>query len=101
LKIDLSRLGFLRPPLLIFIILLLATTFSSLAIIQFTFSSHLSGENLHLENQYLEMNFPTNWYALSGEYTNETIGNVYNALFASPNHYAFIALRVYNGKATQ
>jgi hypothetical protein len=101
LNIDLSRLKFLHPPLLIFIALLLVTTFSSLGIIQYTFSSHLSGEYLNFENQYVEFKFPPNWYALSGEYKNETIGNVYNVLFASPNHYAFVALRIFDEKATQ
>lgn len=89
------------PPVIIFLVLILSSILGSFGIACFTFTSHLKGDLLWFENQYVELEFPRNWYGDSSEYLNSTYGNTFSAIFAAPNFFLYIGLTVYDEKATQ
>lgn len=89
------------PPIIIFLVLMLGSILGSFGIAYFTFTSHIRGDLLWFENQYVELEFPRNWYGDSGEYLNSTFGNTFSAIFVAPNVFLYIGLTIYDEKAAQ
>jgi hypothetical protein len=89
------------PPVIILLVLLLGSVLAGFGISYYTVTSHLRGDLLCFENQYVEFGFPKNWYGGSAELINSTSGNMYTALFIAPNVYLDIGLRIYDKDATR
>jgi len=80
---------------------MLGSILGSFGTAYYTFTSHIRGDLLWFENQYVELEFPRNWYGSSEEYLNSTYGNTFSAVFVAPNVFLYIGLTIYDEKATQ
>jgi len=63
-------------------------------------ATHGRGEYLHLENEFVKIKFPRNWFAYSWDNKNST-GEVYSVYLAPPKLMALIIFRIYDKNATQ
>jgi hypothetical protein len=89
------------PPVIIILALILGSVLAGLGIVYSTLTSHLRGDLICFEDQYVEFGFPKNWYGGSSEVVNSTSGNSYAALFIAPNEYLDLGLTVYDRNATK
>jgi len=89
------------PPVIIFLLLVPSSVLASFGIVLFTFTSHERGEFLWFENQYVAIGFPKNWYGAPLEYSNSSYGNMFSAVFISPETFLAIGLTIYDETATQ
>ena len=90
-----------RPPVIIFLVSVLVSCLVGYAIIYSTLAAHLHGDNIRLENEYLEIEFPRNWLGVTWELGNDTSGKGFNAYFAPTDVVALTLVRAYDDKATQ
>lgn len=90
-----------RPPLVIFIALVLGSCLVTGGVIQLTLSSHLNGDYILLENEYMKIKFPKNWYAASWKDINVTVGNKYGIMVAPTDLFATVVFRLYDEQAAQ
>jgi len=70
-------------------------------IIYMTFAAHSNGEYLHLDNEFVKVDFPRNWFAYSWKTENSTSGSVYGIVFASPQSLSAILFKIHDKQATQ
>ena len=96
------RLELPRPPLLIFLSLILISLILGSCIIYSTVSAHRKGDYLHLESDVLEVDFPANWFAFSWETVNETTnGKIFSFLIFASNMFSAISIQVFDENATR
>jgi hypothetical protein len=89
------------PPVLIILVLIFGSVLAGFGTVYFTLTSHLRGDLICFEDQYVQFGFPKNWYGGSSELVNSTSGNTYAALFIAPNAYLDLGLTVYDRNATK
>ena len=89
------------PPIIIFLLIVPISVLACFGIVYFTFTSHQRGDFLWFENQYMELEFPVNWFGAPLEYVNSTSGNTYSAVFIASDVFLAIGITIYDRSATQ
>ena len=95
-KLNISKL-----PLTIFLSIILGSLLLGCIEIYITAAAHSRGEYLHLENEYLVVDFPKNWFAYSWKIDNSTSGGLYSLVFSPPELFFLIIFRILDERATQ
>jgi hypothetical protein len=102
LKYDFSFLRIvLRPPILIFLLILIGSLIGGSAVIQLTLSSHQKGNYLLYDDNFVTFEFPMDWLGFSWEEQDITTGNVYSALVSPPLLYSILIIRIFDEQAKQ
>ena len=94
------RLSVPRLPLLIFLFIILGSVLLGFLVIYSIAATHSRGEYLRLENDFVRIDFPKNWFASS--WSNKTsIGDAYNVFLASPTLISAIIFTIRDENATE
>jgi hypothetical protein len=89
------------PPVVIFLVLVVGSISAGFGVANYTLTSHSKDDQLWFENQYVEAEFPRNWFGTPMEYINSTSGNVFSAIFIAPDVFLYMGFTIYDEKATQ
>ena len=96
------RLELPRPPLLIFLSLLLVSLTLGFGMIYSIVSAHRRGDYLYLEREILEVEFPANWLAFSWETVNETTnGKIFSFWILASDMFSAISIQVFDEISTR
>jgi len=88
------------PPIILILILISGSLLVSIGILYYEQTSHIKGELLWFENQYVEFGFPKNWYGTPLEYSIPSSGKTFSAVFTDPEKVIYIGLSVFDEAAT-
>lgn len=91
-------------PLLAFLVLLAGSCLVSFAVIYYTLVTNQSTNRpdyFRLRSEFFETEFPMSWFAVTWVNKNETTGSIGEAVIASTNLFAALALRVYDEGAAR
>jgi len=89
------------PPVILILILIFGSLLASMGILYYVQTSHIRGDLLWFENQYVEFGFPKNWYGTPFEYSIQSSGKTFSAVFTDPEKVIYIGLSVFDETATQ
>ncbi len=89
------------PPVILTLILILASVLVSLGILYYTQATHLEGDLLRFENQFVEMKLPKNWYGTPMEYNFESSGKTFSAIIFDPSKIVYIGLSIFDETSTE
>ena len=96
------KLGLPRLPLLIFLLIVCISLILGFSIIYFTVATNRRGDYLSLNNDVLSVNFPINWFALTWESSNRSLGGkVFSLIIFPPDKFSAISIQVYDKVATE
>ena len=71
-------------------------------IIYFTVATNRRGDYLSLNNDVLSVNIPINWFALTWESSNRSLGGkVFSLIILPPDKFSAISIQVYDKAATE
>ncbi len=91
-----------RLPLLIFLLMVCISLILGFSIIHFTVATNRRGDYLSLNNDVLSVNFPINWFALTWESSNRSLGGkVFSLIILPPDKFSAISIQVYDKVATE
>jgi len=96
LQLTISRL-----PLMIFLSIIIGSLLLGCVEIYITVAAHSKGEYLRLENEFIKVDFPRNWFAYSWNVENVTSGKIYGLVFSPPQLFSAIIFRIHDEQATQ
>jgi len=89
------------PPVILTLILILTSVLVSLGILYYTQATHLEGDLLRFENQFVEMKLPKNWYGTPMEYNFESSGKTFSAIIFDPSKIVYIGLSIFDETSTE
>jgi len=89
------------PPVILTLILILVSVLVSLGILYYTQATHLEGDLLRFENQFVEMKLPKNWYGTPMEYNFESSGKTFSAIIFDPSRIVYIGLSIFDETSTE
>ncbi|RJS86713.1 hypothetical protein CW704_04900 [Candidatus Bathyarchaeota archaeon] len=89
-----------RLPLMIFLLMILGSLLVGFLVIYEIVATHSRGEYLRLENRFIKIDLPRNWFVYSWKTENST-GDIYNVFLTPPNLLSAIIFKIHDEKATQ
>jgi len=88
-------------PVILMLILVFGSVLTSVGILYYVQAPHLRGGLLLFENQYVELEFPKNWYGVPYETSVPSSGKNFSVLLTDPAKIIYIGLMIYDETSTQ
>ncbi|MEM5872052.1 MAG: hypothetical protein QW051_04220 [Candidatus Aenigmatarchaeota archaeon] len=89
------------PPVALILILIFGSILVSIGILYYTHVTHLEGDLLRFENQFVEMKLPRNWYGTPMEYNFQSSGKTFSAIIFDPSKIIYIGISVFDETSTE
>ena len=85
---------------MIFLLMILGSLLVGISVIHEILTTHSRGEYLRLENEFIKIDLPKNWFVYSWNSENST-GDIYSVFLIPPNMLSAILLKIHDEKITQ
>ena len=85
---------------MIFLLMILGSLLVGFLVIYEIVATHSRGEYLRLENRFIKIDLPRNWFVYSWKTENST-GDIYNVFLTPPDLLSAIIFKIHDEKATQ